>query len=200
MLNEILNILKMKKIFIAYLLLCLCIVIHAQVPGYLGKRYVVEVQVMSPIIDVFSFSSFPVIFKVHGEYAIKRNRSISLDYRQVSRSEYGTKYDSKAFVAMYGFYLKEWTLAPYGKYINLGLGYNMRHYTTLDKTVAIQNYNFLSFQLNWGNRIILAKSIALNYGFDIGIPLNTKFINIDSHRADLNLMLFNINLGVGYIF
>jgi hypothetical protein len=189
----------MKKIILATCLLFVFNILRAQVPGYLGKRTVVEVQGMLPFFAVNFDGYTPLYVKAHAEYAIKRKRSVSLEYRLVN----GPKVDGAdggfshtAVVAMYGLYRKNWSLAPYGKYVNFGLGYNiLKVQATGTGDPNRFNKNFFSAHIAWGQRFVIAKRVSFNYGCEMGTPLNGGD-DVDV----LPLMLFNMNLGVGFLF
>jgi hypothetical protein len=193
----------MKKIILAVCFLSSACFMSAQIPGYLGKRTVVEVQGMLPLFGLSLVGSgigLPVYQKVHAEYAIQRKRSVSLEYRRYSISAAEGKFSHQAIVGMYGLYRKNWSLAPYGKYLNIGLGYNILNNRDSSGTNGIPSAgteglsgNFLSAHLTWGQRTVIAKNVTFNYGFETGVPLN-------GHGEISVFMLFNMNLGVGIIF
>ena len=189
----------MKKIILAACFLSIFHILHAQVPGYQGKRTVVEVQGMLPFF-AFGFENniLPLYVKVHAEYALQRKRSVSLEYRRGSSPTFeGTgSMSHTAVVAMYGLYRKNWSLAPYGKYFNFGLGYNSISVKSSSNTNSdIPPISYFSAHLTWGQRFVLAKRFTFNYGFETGLPLN------GDDRLDLSaLTLFNMNLGVGVMF
>ena len=193
----------MKKIILAVCFLSSAYFLTSQIPGYQGKRAVVEVQGMLPLFSLSLVGTgigLPVYQKVHAEYAIQRKRSVGLEYRRYVYSSTEGTFSHQAIVGMYGLYRKNWSLAPYGKYLNIGLGYNIL--TARDSTGAKPitnpddqgaNGNFVSAHLMWGQRTVFAKRFTFNYGFETGLPLSGFF------EASA-LMLFNMNLGVGVLF
>ncbi len=201
----------MKKITIIIFCFFTTIMLHAQVPGYQGKRAAIELQVMPALIPtLLGDIPFPTGLKVHAEYAIKRQKSIGLEYRQMRFGpQYGNyegfgDYNNKTFMLLYCNYNQEWSLAPYGHYINYGVAYNIRSLQLghLGDPNVIKE-NFFSLHLIWGKRAIFAKRLSFNYGFETGIPLRTDiFGGATSNPAsiDWSLMVFNMNLGLGFIF
>jgi hypothetical protein len=80
----------MKKIIIVICCFFTSLLMHAQVPGYQGKRGAFEIQVAPSFIGLFQVLSeaeefkFPITYKLHGEYALQRKKSVGLEFRQVS--------------------------------------------------------------------------------------------------------------------
>ncbi len=188
----------MKKIIIAAFLLSFTMLLKAQVPGYLGKKGVVEVHFLIPIVEELLLTPY---FKVQGEYAIKRQRSVSLEYRLMNTTQSG--YTSTGSIekvplshsmamARYNFYKSDWTLAPYGKYWSLGIGYNM---VKGGNASNFASTNFFSAHIGWGQRFIIAKRFTLNYGFETGLPFGGE---VGSGR--IAFTLFNGNFGAGILF
>ena len=195
----------MKKITIIIFCFFTAIMLHAQVPGYQGKRAVLEVQASPSFVGLFqSEFGIPLTYKIHGEYAIKRKKSIGIELRQMNIStninDIKSNYNNKMLMFLYTKYNRDWALAPYGHYFSYGLGYNIRSakgLSSVDTTTVIKG-NFLSFHLMWGQRYIIAKRLSLNYGFETGIPFNLG--DGLTGAGDWALMGFNLNLGLGFIF
>ena len=188
----------MKKIILVACFSSIFHILHAQVLGYQGKRTVVEVQGMLPLFGLdIPNDVYPIYVKVHAEYALQRKRSVSLEYRQLNVSNSKGDFSHTGIVAMYGFYRKNWSLAPYGKYFNMGLGYNILNSKLINTTEpSPPTLNFFSAHLTWGRRTVFAKRFTFNYGFETGLALNG---DIDAIGISL-LTLFNMNLGVGVMF
>jgi hypothetical protein len=192
----------MRKITFLIFTLFTTFTLTAQVPGYQGKRGVLEVQAMPSLLaSLVAETTVPIGLKVHGEYAIRRQKSIGLEYRQMSFGGQGS-YDSKTVMLLFCTY-KDWSLAPYGRYFNYGLGYNMRSVKLgLFNDFQVAKDNYLSAHIAWGQRRIVAKRIALNLGFETGIPLKTDLFGggTNPFSIDWSIMALNLNLGLGFIF
>jgi hypothetical protein len=203
----------MRKLFIIFPLFFSAILLSAQVPGYQGKRAAIEVIAM-PALATFLVGDavFPTGFKVHGEYAIKRHKSIGLEYRQM---RFGPKYseqlgspfadyNNQSFMLLYCNYNKEWSLAPYGHYINYGLAYNRRSLQLGSKDDPfLVKENFFSLHLIWGKRTVFAKRLSFNYGFETGVPLRADIFGgstTNPASIDWSLMALNLNVALGFIF
>jgi hypothetical protein len=203
----------MKKGILIFFSFLTTVLLSAQVPGYQGKRAAIEVIAMPALIPIaLDEVGYPTGFKVHGEYAIKRHKSIGLEYRQM---RFGPKYsenignpladyDNKSFMLLFCNYNKEWSLAPYGKYINYGLAYNIRSLQLGSKDAPfLVKENFFSLHLIWGKHTIFAKRLLFNYGFETGVPLRTDIFGgatTNPASIDWSLMILNLNLGLGVIF
>jgi hypothetical protein len=193
----------MKKIIIVICCFFTTVLLHAQVPGYQGKRGVFEVQAAPSLIGLLGAGSesgplFPTTFKLRGEYAIKRKKTLGLEYRQINLSADASNYNNKTLVFLYTNYNRNWALAPNGHYFSYGLGYNFRSTKGLTPTdTTVYKDNFFSLHLMWGQRYIIGNRLSLNYGFETGIPL--KGLDLEG-VSDWGFMLFNMNLGLGFIF
>ncbi len=190
----------MKKIIIVVYCFFTSLLMHAQVPGYQGKRGVFEVQVAPSFIGLLEEGTgFPITYKLHGEYAIRRKKSLGIEYRQMSiGGNSDERYSNQTLMFLYTKYNRDWALAPNGHYFSYGLGYNMHTLKGIGENVDTSELktNFFSFQMCWGQRYIIGKRLALNYGFETGFPINSG----EQSRTDWIFMGFNLNLGLGFIF
>jgi hypothetical protein len=187
----------MKKIIIIVTCFLTTSLLHAQVCGYQGRRTVVEIHGMtSPLallLGVFGESrSLPFTTKIHVEYALKRKLSLALEGRSYSFKADGTS--RKSAVLMLCNFTRDWALAPYGRFFNVGVGYNIESAqgssTALEAKDAYYSLHFVT-----GQRNIVAKRIAISYGLEAWTPLNGNAFGDDALNT-----LFNFTLGVGYLF
>ena len=140
----------MKKNILTFLYLGLISSVFAQVSGYRGKRFLVEVQ------PTFSFNWLKTIFRaedpifrispgIHAEYAISRSGSMALDYRFNSHKQYlafpymlsrdstvevkftETTVTENTLMLNYRHYYSKanhyWGLAPVGLFVGFGVAH-----------------------------------------------------------------------------
>jgi hypothetical protein len=191
----------MKKVIIVLFFFFITDFIDAQVPGYQGKRTVVEVHGSFPIVQ--SNSNEPLIYKIHAEYAIKRTKAVALEVRYANQPrEYSTGIGvtRTSVMAYYMNYTQDWSLAPFGRYLGYGLALNSVNEVVpnVDPKFARNTTDiYPSVHFTFGKRYILANRISVNLGSEAGLPLSRKAYQ---GRSDASGILFNVHAGLGVIF
>jgi hypothetical protein len=191
----------MKKVIIVLFCFFITDFINAQVPGYQGKRTVVEVHGSFPIVQ--ANTNEPLIYKIHAEYAIKRTKAVAFEVRYANQPReysYGSGVTRTSVMAYYMNYTQDWSLAPYGRYLGWGLALNSVNEVILStnpKEAKNITDIYPSVHFTFGKRYILVNRISLNLGSEAGLPLSRKAYE---GRSDASGILFNVHAGLGVIF
>jgi hypothetical protein len=208
----------MKKLFTALLSLCLLGSLSAQVPGYLGKRFLLNVN----------YAAFPAIFQpatvrqtgniglnqqIGGELEFVAGRRISVvaGYRYLHMGEErgvsGYRFNNiSAGIKIFGHN----SIAPLGTFHKLEFGVapgSIVNYSSVNQEITkIGNVTGLSFIYTFGfNRILFNRWVisgGMQYGLLLPPPLRTlNSDNVNSFNVGrtVTYMVYNVYLGTGVL-
>ena len=174
--------------------LCLSSTLHAQVPGYQGKRFSAEIGLgaIGLYNSDFSLNIGP---QVRAEYAIGRKSSIGFTFESQpsiindnflaagNGNEY--YYIAKGTISSFGLqYIKYWSntgwsLAPMGMYTGYTLFWSSisASPTALDPSSTpplndTYKASAISIGFNWGKRLIIQDKYSFNFGTSLYIPVS----------------------------
>ncbi len=183
---------------IIIILCCFQTALRARVPGFVGKKNVLEINI-NPLHggrgDSGSFADYnssPKYFvpSITFERVVGRRSSFSLSWSQ-NKFKFTENIDYQAtesysnsvalmnrLALQYHYNLKHWGLSPLGFYAGVGVSRNFISASTVyqkKKTVTNINENFKlwGLEISIGNRFITKNNISINWGIrSLFIPQN----------------------------
>lgn len=175
-----------------------------KIPGYMGLKFLLQYQGgISPQWNDFKQSYRPYLYhNVQADYVITRKHSIGLQYTRFdyssafgkNRYDYATdgtvSFSNRRISAnTVGIYVKFFRsnkgfIAPLGRYIILGLNYQMTTdhlQATVPTNYGSDSYNRnlkvvshdVAFRFGMGRNIIIANRLLISVEGDVNIPLST---------------------------
>ena len=171
--------------------------LNAQVPGYRGQKTLIELS--APINMFVPFEAFTtedlsrysdvsnsslIVPQINIDYTIARKNTIGISYCQrnndftiptatgfrLSESEEILhKMTTKDIRLKYTWYLKNWSLAPLGRYIYASAGYMFGTPKNATSGNNLDYFSTFNAHFGWGKRYILANHLTFNIGFEIGL-------------------------------
>ncbi|MBS1685553.1 MAG: hypothetical protein JSS76_12385 [Bacteroidetes bacterium] len=192
----------MRKLLSSIAIVLLCATGYAQVPGYMGLKCSLQYQGgISPQWNDFHGTHRPYLYhNVQADYVVTRRHAVGLQYTRLDFSSNVNRYITDFYSASsiyvpyrqismnsIGAYVKFFRekkgfIAPVGRYIILGLNYQM----TTDRVRTEQEVDYSSYQRNFkvvshdvsfrfgmGRNIILANRLLLTIEGDVNVPLSS---------------------------
>lgn len=205
----------MKRILFVLIVL-LPVALSAQVPGYAGKRLTVKVHgSMSPLYFFYDEQDRYVPnlnTGLHVEYATGRSTSLlgKIEYWPLQVPVSFNPNDELAqFKGLYyGLqgrfysYRKTGSIAPYGRYLALEIGYYAGS-TTIEEIpdgpdfLTDVDLNSMFFAIQTGKQTVISDHIALDFGFSLGFNLRW----IEEQPQALTLVeSTHVNMGRSHAF
>lgn len=194
----------MRYLYILFHFLFFSATLAAQVPGYQGKKMIVELTegMFRFPLNVFKLPDVAKNIRFHTgvrlEYVTGRKAAWAIAYEDFGRYETIVKYNSetagqplcattfkhrvRTFGVQYVRYARaKWCLAPVGRYWTFGLLYAPSNNTQTTEATAICKSPYADYKtknyfgsIGYGSRAVLWDRATINFGAQFNIPLPAK--------------------------